>query len=66
MTTSWIGMLSSIEPAKPIKLQEVLSTSPSKIIFVEEIFQDINKHHKLTISQNFNKIHVKIVKNMFV
>jgi hypothetical protein len=36
-------MLSSTKPTKPTKLQEVPSTSLSKIIFVEGIFQDINK-----------------------
>jgi hypothetical protein len=36
-------MLSSSKPLKPTKLQEVPFTFPSKIIYVEEIFQDINK-----------------------
>jgi hypothetical protein len=40
---SWIGMPSSVKPIKPTKLQEVPPTSPSKIIFIEEIFQDISK-----------------------
>jgi hypothetical protein len=42
-TTSWVGMLGSTKPTKPTKLQEVPSTSLSKIIFVEGIFQDIIK-----------------------
>jgi hypothetical protein len=41
--TNWARMPSSIEPGNPTKLQEIPSTSPSKTIFVDEIFQDINK-----------------------
>jgi hypothetical protein len=37
-TISWARMLSSIELANPIELQEVPFTSPSKTISVEEIF----------------------------
>jgi len=43
MDHNWVGMLSSTKLAKPTKLQEIPSTSLSKIIFVEEIFQDISK-----------------------
>jgi hypothetical protein len=42
-TTNWARMPSSAEFVEPTKLQEVRSTSPSKIIFMDEIFQDINK-----------------------
>jgi hypothetical protein len=42
-TTSRARMLSSEEPTKLTKLQEITSTSPSKIISMEEIFHDINK-----------------------
>jgi hypothetical protein len=42
-TISWAGMLSLAKPTKPTKLQEVPPTYPSKIIYVEEYFLDINK-----------------------
>jgi len=42
-TTSWARIPNSIKLTNLTKLQEVPSTSPSKIIFVEEIFQDISK-----------------------
>jgi hypothetical protein len=52
-TISWVRMPTSIECADPIELQEVPFTSPSKTIFVEEIFQDINKQ-MLEISYTMN------------
>jgi hypothetical protein len=36
-------MPSSVKPIGPTILQEIPTTSPSKTIFVEEIFQDISK-----------------------
>jgi hypothetical protein len=33
-----VGMTSSVDPPKPSKSKELLSTSPSKFIFVEYIF----------------------------
>ncbi len=41
--TSWTKMPSSIDLAKPSKLQEVPSMFISKIIFVVDTFDDINK-----------------------
>jgi hypothetical protein len=52
-TISWARMPSSIEPANPIKLQEVPFTSPRKSISIKEIFQDINKQ-MLEISYTMN------------
>ncbi len=43
MDYSWAMMPSSRKPIEPTKSQEIFSTSPSKFIYVEEIFQDINK-----------------------
>ncbi len=42
-TTNWAKMPSPTKLAKPTKPHEVFLTSPNKFIFVEEIFQDINK-----------------------
>ncbi len=42
-TTRWARMPSSIDLTKPTKPKEVPSTFSHKFIFVEEIFQDINK-----------------------
>jgi hypothetical protein len=42
-TTNWASMPNLAKPTKATKLQEVPSISPSKVIHVEEIFQDINK-----------------------
>jgi hypothetical protein len=50
---SWARMPNSTEPANLIELQEVPFTSPNKTIFVEEIFQDINKQ-MLEISYTMN------------
>jgi hypothetical protein len=36
-------MPSLVKPIEPTKLQEVPPTSPSKIISIEENFQDISK-----------------------
>ncbi len=38
-TTSWVGMPSSTKLAERTKFQEIPSTFPSKIVFVEEIFR---------------------------
>jgi hypothetical protein len=38
-TTNLTRMPSSTKSTKPAKLQEALSTSPSKIIYVEDIFK---------------------------
>jgi hypothetical protein len=50
---SWARMPSSTKLANPIKIQEVLFTSLSKSISIEEIFQDINKQ-MLEISYTMN------------
>ncbi len=42
-TTSWARRPSLAKPAKTTKLQEIPSNFPSKIIYVDEIFQDISK-----------------------
>jgi hypothetical protein len=39
--TNWAGIPNSVEPTNLTKLQKIPFTSPSKTIFVEEIFQVI-------------------------
>jgi hypothetical protein len=57
-------MPSFVEPRNPTKLQEMPSTSPSKTIFVEEIFQDINKQMlKTNNTLNLGQL-IKITPNL--
>jgi hypothetical protein len=52
------------KPTKPTKLQEILSIFPSKIIYVEEIFQDINKQMlETSYTSNLGQL-MKITPNM--
>lgn len=62
-TTNLVRMLSFVDLIKPTKLQNFLSTSPSKIIYVVYIFQDINKQMlKISYTLNLKQL-IKIVPN---